>query len=151
MPDSEPRAKILVADDDRLVGQLIAEALQCEGHAPEVVQDAGAALAFLLKHRCSLLITDVEMPGTSGVQLAYEVRARGLLLPILLLSTPSGEKYSLVTQDSDLEMDVLNLGHATALPKPFDLAELRRAVRHLLSLPKSKETDTPTPGRFRVP
>jgi DNA-binding response OmpR family regulator len=149
MPDSEPSARILIAEDDTPVRQLLAEILKREGHAADGVQDARTALTHLVKHRYSLLITDVGMPGTSGVQLAHEIRARGLDLPILLLSTPFGEETPEASEGHMVEIAALNLGRMLVLPKPFDLAEFRTAVRHLLALPKPKGTDTPTPGKLR--
>ena len=140
MPYSESSAKILVADDDPGVLTLLAEILKQDGQEADAVEDAETALRLLLTNRYSLLIADVALFCRSGMPLAHEVRSRGVLLPILLLAGASDA--GMVT------MDVLTLRRAQLLVKPFDLAELRSAVEHVLAWPETDKTDTPTPQRF---
>lgn len=125
MADAEDRAKVLVAEDDSAVRQLLVEVLRRDGHDVRAVGDAQEAVRLLLRERFSLLIADVAMPGTSGLVLAREIRSRGLRLPILVLSGP---------REVDLlEGAVLEIGNASALHKPFDLAEFRESIAKLLS------------------
>lgn len=135
MPDAESRVRVLVAEDDPSVRDLICEVLRIAGHAPHSVPNAQEAFRLLLRQRFSLLITDVTMPGTSGLVLAREVRSRGLLLPILILSGSH--------EPGLLENVVLDLGSADFLLKPFDLAEMRDAIGQLLA---SVTPDHPNPA-----
>jgi DNA-binding response OmpR family regulator len=118
---------------------LLTDLLRHDGHNVDAAESASEVIPLLLRNRYSLLITDLEMPKTSGVELIQEVRARGLRLPILI-----------ITGDLDAvrEAAVLNLGLAGHLPKPFMIAEVRDAVARLLAWAESDDSDTPIPKRY---
>jgi two-component system alkaline phosphatase synthesis response regulator PhoP len=132
---SESSSKILVAHADPGVRKLISEVLRIDGYPADVVENADRALQHLLKNRYSLLIADIAMPGTSGLKLAHEVRDRQLRVPILLIA---GEP-----DPAMLDLAVLNLGRAQYLEKPFEIAELRSAIRHLLAMPERDRSEPP--------
>ncbi len=113
--------RILIADDDRALAQLLAEYLQREGFAVDVVHDGESALARLRDPalRPDLLILDVMMPGRDGLETLRELRLQQRL-PVIMLSA-RGEPVDRVIG--------LELGADDYLSKPCLPRELLARVR----------------------
>lgn len=113
--------RILIADDDRALTELLAEYLQREGFAVDVVHDGEAALARLRDgaQRPDLLILDVMMPGRDGLETLRELRLQQRL-PVIMLSA-RGEPVDRVIG--------LELGADDYLSKPCLPRELLARVR----------------------
>ncbi len=86
---AKPRFRILVVDDDPALRKLLIDLVTVEGHDADAAQTGNEALQLLLKNRYSLLAADLDLPGISGLNLIREIRARGLVLPVLILSNDS--------------------------------------------------------------
>ena len=121
---SESASRILVVDDDAQICKLLSDLLTLDGHAVDTAENAPTALQLLLKHRYSLLTTDLEMGATSALDLIREIRGRGMVVPILVLS---GDRESV------LRAAVLELGRAECILKPFGIDAIRAAVARLLT------------------
>lgn len=107
-------AQILLVDDDTNVLLTLAIALRRQGHSVTVAQNGWQALNLLHSQTFAVLISDVKMPGMTGVELA--ARAHQLTPPPHIVLT------------SALEVD-LEPGLAEAfLPKPVDVARLHDFV-----------------------
>ncbi len=139
MVKSGSEAKVLVVDDDEQVRKLLSDLLIHDGYLVDAAANATDAIRLLLRNRYVLLITDVEMPVTSGMELSQEVRARGLRLPILVVSG---------SPESIREATLLNIGLAESLAKPFSIEEVRAVVARLLAAADEENSDTPTPQRY---
>lgn len=113
--------RILIADDDRALAGLLAEYLQREGFAVDVVHDGEAALARLRDgaQRPDLLILDMMMPGRDGLETLRELRMQQRL-PVIMLSA-RGEPVDRVIG--------LELGADDYLSKPCLPRELLARVR----------------------
>jgi PAS domain S-box-containing protein len=113
--------RILVVDDDPVVGRLTVGMLEGSGHDAAATTDAGVALAWLGQGRkFDLVVSDVVMPGgMSGVDLAREVQWRWPELPVLLVSGYADDNH--VAQHQ-----------FPMLHKPFTALELTLAIRALL-------------------
>ena len=83
---------VLVAEDSDMQRQLVVSTLKSEGFQVLEAEDGRAALDELDRHRVDVLVTDVEMPRMTGLELARAVRSgsRFASLPILMLTTLSG-------------------------------------------------------------
>ncbi len=68
-------AEVLLVDDDGSVLLTLAIALRRQGHNVTVAGDANQALSHLQRHHFEFLVSDVRMPGMSGVELAQQVRS----------------------------------------------------------------------------
>jgi DNA-binding NtrC family response regulator len=117
-------ARVLVVDDDRVVRGLIAEILRRAGYDVAAVGDADEALRIAADATIELVITDMTMPGMSGLDLVTAVHAGRPRLPVLIV-TGSGA--------DDRVAEALANGAAGVLAKPFSQAELRRSVADALS------------------
>lgn len=117
-------ARILVADDDPELLEVVVEALERWG-AEVARADTGAQLIERLAHEApfDLIITDISMPWMSGLQAMYSARTVGLGTPVIVMTALSEER---------IPAQVTGLQNAVLLRKPFDLAELERLVSRLL-------------------
>lgn len=118
-------ARIILVDDDPLIGSIIGDALFRAGHAPGWVGDGATALQLMRARPPHLAIIDCAMPGLSGVQLLRSMRADGRLchLPVLMLTARRAEA------DERLAMIA---GADDYLRKPVDLDLLAGRVEALL-------------------
>jgi CheY-like chemotaxis protein len=116
--------RVLVVDDEPGVRRLMARLLRVRGYAVADSEDAAAALAYLesLDHPVDLVVTDIVMPGMSGIRLAEEIEARWPRVKVLLVTGyAEGEALrSTRTQSRPL------------LPKPFTPSAMAAAVRDVL-------------------
>ena len=76
----------LVVDDEPMIGELMAMALGSQGWRTVVATAAEEAAALVRDHAIDLLVTDLQMPGMSGLDLATRLRERHADLPVVLMS-----------------------------------------------------------------
>lgn len=120
--------RVLVAEDDTEMRRLIVESLVRDGAE---VSEAASGLSLLDRLRRlvaqedlpHLLITDVRMPGLTGLQVLAMMRERGLKVPVILI-TAFG--------DEDIHNEAASLGALAVFDKPFDVDDLRTAVIHFV-------------------
>jgi CheY-like chemotaxis protein len=119
-------AKIVLCEDDPVIRRLIQVTLRTSGHELHVAPDGLAGLALIEQERPDLVLTDVAMPGLSGLELADELLARPALaqIPVLLVSASA--------QRSELEEGYRH-GVAGYITKPFRPAELRERIEQVLA------------------
>lgn len=119
--------KILIADDDPKMIEIITLALQASDAGWEILTapDGRSALALAIEHLPDLLILDLMMPNGHGYWVCSEVRADRSLdsMPILVLSAKQYPKD---------RADILSLGANAFLPKPFSLEQIVRQSRLLM-------------------
>jgi len=116
-------SRILVAEDQADIRDLIVMNLQGAGYAVQSVADGAAALASQAEQASDLLLLDLMMPGLDGLEVLKALRARGRATPILLLTAKSTELDRVLG---------LELGADDYLTKPFSMAELLARVKALL-------------------
>ncbi len=110
------RLRILVVEGQHTAGQAIAGLLRRRGHEVRLVASAEDALACAPS---DVLVSDLDLPGASGLELLQELRRRGSdARTVLVGARPSFEE----------SRRALELGASELLAKPFRLAELVRAV-----------------------
>lgn len=111
--------KCLVADDEPQIGALLRDVLAQQGYQADVVTDGESASRKLSEGGYALLVSDVLMPHKTGVELVHEIRARGLTLPVILMSSHLSEEV-LVSCGA--------VEHLAFLQKPFAISDLRHAI-----------------------
>ena len=119
-------ARILIADDDLDIRELVEFKLLSLGHDVEVVADGQAALAACRARRPDLAVLDVMMPGLSGLDAVAAIRADPQLagLPVILLTARA--------QEDDVATG-LEAGADDYVTKPFSPRELAQRVEDLLA------------------
>lgn len=119
--------RVLVAEDDREMRRLLVESLARDGYEVDSVANGLAFLARVEEGRVyDLVVSDVRMPGRTGLQVLADARARGWPSPVLLI-TAFGD-------DSTLD-EAARLGAVALFSKPFDMDDLRTAVLFFLGSP----------------
>ncbi len=118
-------ARILVAEDQADIRDLIVMNLQGAGYAVDAVADGSTALERQLAASTAsdLLVLDLMMPMLDGLEVCKALRARGSIAPILMLTAKSTELDRVLG---------LELGADDYLTKPFSMAELLARVKALL-------------------
>ncbi|HZI96470.1 MAG TPA: response regulator [Actinomycetales bacterium] len=118
--------RLLVADDDRDIRDLVAFKLGQAGYEVQAVEDGVAALDAARENVPALVVLDVMMPGLSGVDVTRELRAdpRTASVPIILLTARA--------QEADVENGFAT-GADDYVVKPFSPRELVSRVQAVLA------------------
>ena len=117
--------RIFVADDDAEMRALLSEQLRDDGHEVKEIRDGLQLLELLQDVLCSplqwpdVIVTDVRMPGHSGLEMLAAMRRAGWTTPVVLI-TGFGDRW--------LHDHARQLGAAAVLDKPFDIEELRNVL-----------------------
>ncbi len=117
--------RILVVDDEEIVRSLTVQVLERAGYEVVSVGGAEEALAVVAEEKLDLVVSDVMMPGRTGVELLSELRAERPDLPVVLMTGGSPEP--------DRTARALEIGASAIVYKPFTHAELRSAVEAALA------------------
>lgn len=121
--------KILIAEDDEVMLTLIKHQLTKEGHIINDNSDARKALQSMETFKPDMIITDIVMPFTSGLELIGIVRSSGIKIPILVLSAMDEEATVL---------EALSLGADDFITKPFNTSEFSMRIKRLLRQKEKK-------------
>ncbi|MEL6812692.1 MAG: response regulator transcription factor [Bacteroidota bacterium] len=117
-------AKILLAEDEPALGQIVKESLETKGFQVLFCKDGEEALDTYYKEKPQLLVLDVMMPKKDGFTLAKEIRMQDEHIPIIFLTAKSQ------TQDV---VEGFTLGGNDYLKKPFSMEELIVRIKNLLN------------------
>ncbi len=115
--------RLLLVEDDTLLGDGIRAGLMLAAYAVDWVQDGKMALLALADHSYDACILDLGLPVKDGLTVLREMRGRGDQTPVLLLTARD------TAQD---KITGLDHGADDYLTKPFDLGELQARIRALL-------------------
>ena len=118
--------KILIADDEESMRQLVARAIAMDGHEIVTAQDGAEALEILTvaDGQFDLLLTDIQMPVMDGIALALSV-ARDFPDLTILLMTGFADQRERASGLNAIAHDVIT--------KPFSVADIRTAVADALA------------------
>ncbi|WP_204137555.1 response regulator [Halomicronema sp. CCY15110] len=124
--------RILVVDDNSDLRSYISNVLQRQGYQVRTAQDGVAALAMLETFTPNLILTDLMMPGISGLELLRQIRQTESLrsIPIVLLTAKV---------DDETRIEGVEQGADAYLGKPFNDRELLAEVRNLLALKANEQ------------
>lgn len=115
--------KILIVEDDPHILLGLEEVLKSDGFEVTVCNRGDRALEAVAKHRPSLVVLDIMLPGLNGYDICKQLRAQKITLPILMLTAKSQELDKVVG---------LDLGADDYVAKPFGVRELLARIHALL-------------------
>jgi DNA-binding response OmpR family regulator len=118
----QPMATVLVVDDEPIVREVVVRYLEREGYATLEADDGDAARLHVERGSPDLVVLDVMLPGTDGLELCRWIRSRSEL-PVIML-TARGEEADRIVG--------LELGADDYVTKPFSPRELAARVRTVL-------------------
>lgn len=126
-------ARIIVAEDDEIVGQIVCDTLIASGHGVGLLTDGAEALRIICIKKPDLAILDCNMPGLAGVTVLRALRRSFNMckMPVLILTARQSAR--------DVEL-AMHEGADDYVKKPFDPTELAFRVDQLLA--RKRETGT---------
>ncbi len=116
--------KILLAEDEPSLGQIIKESLESRDYQVLLCKDGNEALESYYREKPQLLVLDVMMPKKDGFTLAKEIRMQDATTPIIFLTAKS--------QTRDV-IEGFTTGGNDYLKKPFSMEELIVRIKNLLN------------------
>ncbi len=134
------RSTVLLVDDEPAIRELLADVLRDGGYDVVEARDGVEALRTLEQHALSvdspsLIVLDLMLPNTDGLEVLGHLAAQGVRLPVVVMST-----------SRDLLSAAVAAGARAVLRKPFDLNDLLRLVAqcaqgdHCLTAPNNHVT-----------
>lgn len=133
--------KILVAEDDKALNDLVCSYLKANGYQPLPCRDGKEALSLLENETADMLITDVMMPEVDGFALAEQVRAADRNIPILFMTA---------LDDKPSKLRGYRAGADDYVVKPFDADLLMLRVGALLRRANIERSRELTAGNLRM-
>jgi excisionase family DNA binding protein len=124
--DGDRRRRILVVDDEEAVLTLFRKAFEREHYDVDTAGDGASAIERLRENEYDLLVTDLQMPGISGLSLIREVRRVSAFIPVVVVTGRSTEASAI---------EALNLGVSAYLTKPFPMNSFLKAAARALGEP----------------
>lgn len=115
--------RILLAEDDQMIGTSIRASLQDEGYLVDMMQDGRAVSEVVLSEHFDLLLLDLGLPNRSGLDILKDVRAAGNGIPVIVITARDGIEERVTG---------LDLGADDYLVKPFSARELAARIRSAL-------------------
>ncbi len=120
---SPPQARILVVDDEEGMREFLGILLQKEGYLVDVAPSGKEALARLGSQRFDLVITDLKMPGMSGIEILNRIKEQDPDVGVVLITAYAS---------TETAVDAMKGGAFDYLAKPFDVEEMKEVVRGAL-------------------
>src|ERR1700704_4980216 len=138
----EPKARILVVDDEPQLTRVLRRSLTTHGYEVRIAGDGEFALQTFRDWPSALVITDLAMPNMSGLELCRRLRSISDV-PIIVLSVRGEEKT---------KVDALDAGADDYITKPFGMDELLARIRATLRRKPSADSESQVleAGHFRI-
>lgn len=115
--------RVLLVEDDELLGQGVVAGLKLQNYNVEWFQQGKQALMSLEHENYDAMVLDLGLPDISGLQVLESLRKRGSLIPVLILTALDGVEDRIAGLDA---------GADDYLTKPFDLDEVYARIRALI-------------------
>ena len=119
-------SKVLIVDDEPRIRDMLGRVLVGEGHTSVTAADGAEALDRLDSQPVDLVLLDLVMPRRNGLEVLRELRGRGAMPPVIVLSA---------LDDVAATVQALDAGAVDYVNKPFRTAELVARIRRHLATP----------------
>ncbi|MBB5324024.1 two-component system response regulator (stage 0 sporulation protein F) [Anoxybacillus tepidamans] len=117
--------KLLIVDDQYGIRILLNEVFQREGYTTFQAANGLQALEIVQKHQPNLVLLDMKIPGMDGIEILKRIKEMSQQVKVIIM-TAYGEL--------DMIQETKELGAIMHFAKPFDIDELREAVKKYISL-----------------
>jgi len=117
-PPTEAR-RLLVADDDPDIRQLLSDRLTSDGYVVHTAADGREALKAIRSQKFDALIADIKMPEVSGLEVLRKVREEQPSMPVIIITAAEARERALAA---------VQAGAQAYLLKPFDASQLKQVV-----------------------
>jgi DNA-binding NtrC family response regulator len=138
----EPEPCILVVDDDVLIRQQIERLYAHNGYTVLSAETAEQALNYLETEDVDLVVSDIQLPGLSGVELTERTQRLHPDIPVIVITGHA---------DIDNAVEVLKLGATDYIVKPFGADVIQEATQRVLEKNELLCRDAPYPAPAQGP
>ena len=135
------KPRLLVLDDEQRMVDIVAMVLRREGYDVATQTEGEAALAALADETYDLLITDLRMPGSDGLEVLRRARAAQPGLPVILMTAHATVATAI---------EAMKHGAVDYVEKPFDNDELKALVKRALDLTRLERENRYLRGELRA-
>jgi len=120
--------KVLIADDDRDLCQLLGAVLRSQGHEVVFAFDAAQALTVARTNTPDIIVLDINMPGGTGVGALekLKINMKTSMIPVLVITASTDERLSTTMQQ---------IGATEFMQKPLDMEKFCEALQQITGLP----------------
>jgi DNA-binding NtrC family response regulator len=118
------KKNILIVDDDQAMRLALSESLESCGYEVEAVENGREALDLFRKRTFDLVVTDMRMPGMTGIEVLKGVKKMSPNIPVILITA-----YGTVS----IAVEAMKEGAAEFIMKPFSLDDLEAVVKNVLN------------------
>ena len=133
--------RILLAEDDRMIGESVQRGLRQDGYAVDWVRDGAAADLAVTDHAYDLVLLDLGLPRKDGIRFLEDLRRRGNRVPVVIITARDAVPD---------RVRGLDAGADDYLVKPFDLDELAARIRALIRRQSGRAEPEILVGALRV-
>ena len=133
--------QILIVEDEPKVGDALQQGLEAEGYAVTLARTGEEGFFHASARAFDLIVLDIMLPGTDGIEVLQTLRRQGTRTPVLLLTAKDAIEDRVVGLDA---------GADDYLVKPFAFAELSARVRALLRRNKTEATNAIAIGGLEI-
>jgi two-component system OmpR family response regulator len=133
--------RIMLVEDDAMIGEAVRVALHDEAYAVDWVKDGAAAALALQGGEYQAVLLDLTLPGEDGLALLQRLRRRGRKVPVIIISA---------RETLEERIKGLDLGADDYLAKPFDVPELLARLRAVIRRQGGQAGETLTNGRIAL-
>lgn len=124
---SNDKPRVLVVDDDVILRRVVRSALAQAGFDVAQVGSGRDALSLASAYELDLIVTDLQMPGMSGLELLRALRRQEHYCPVIVMSGSTDARAD----------SILAAGAFAFLPKPFGVHDLQSAARSAVERPRT--------------
>ena len=110
--------RVLIVDDDPMIGELLETILQALNYVPKFCSEPQTALSLIEREGFDVVLTDYRMPEMTGTDLAYQIRM-STAIPIILMTGLAKDELASIMKKADLSF---------VLEKPFNVASVVRVI-----------------------
>jgi two-component system response regulator FlrC len=123
---------ILIVDDDQAMRLALSESLQSCGYETEAAKNGTDAIHLFSKKKFDLVVSDMRMPGMTGMEVLKSVKKMSPDVPVILITA-----YGTVST----AVEAMKVGAAEFIMKPFSLDDLEAVVKNVLNAFETKKPD----------
>src|ERR1051326_5831838 len=138
---SKEKISILLAEDDRNLGNLLREYLEAKGYDSKLATNGKEALEFYNKNKFDLCLLDVMMPIKDGFALAREIRSADKNIPVVFLTAKSMKEDTI---------EGFTAGADDYITKPFSMDELLLRINAILRRVKNQTLKQSEQQEFKI-
>ena len=121
--------RILIVDDDHAMRLALSESLESCGYDISAAENGSEALNLFRKRKFDLVVTDMKMPGMTGIEVLQGVKKLSPDVPVILITA-----YGTV----NTAVEAMKEGAAEFIMKPFSLDDLEAVVKNVLNTSKTE-------------